>query len=127
MITKLVSALGDEDEDVRSNACEALGKIGEKAATNEVITKLMIVRGIHGGMSDEAVFAINGILSSSTLIIGLGPKLISKLCLRKSRLKCLKNVSVNEVFLLFYPFCRLALEDIRELARQVCHRESVRI
>ena len=40
VITKLVSALGDQSEDVRMSACEALGQIGEKAATNEVITKL---------------------------------------------------------------------------------------
>jgi hypothetical protein len=41
VISKLVSALEDESEDVRSNACYALGKMGEKAATNEVISKLV--------------------------------------------------------------------------------------
>ena len=36
-----MSALGNRREDVRSSACIALGKIGETAATNEVITKLI--------------------------------------------------------------------------------------
>jgi HEAT repeat protein len=40
-----VSALGDESKDVRRSACQALGKIGEKAATNEVISKLMSALG----------------------------------------------------------------------------------
>jgi hypothetical protein len=45
VITKLVSALGDENDYVRGNAWEALGKMGEKAATNEVITKLVSALG----------------------------------------------------------------------------------
>jgi hypothetical protein len=45
VITKLMSALGDQSDDVRGNACEALGKMGEKAATNEVITKLVSALG----------------------------------------------------------------------------------
>ena len=36
-----VKALNDEDWDVRTGACEALGSIGEKAATNEVINGLV--------------------------------------------------------------------------------------
>jgi len=36
-----VSALGDQSDSVRGDACEALGKMGEKAATNEVISKLV--------------------------------------------------------------------------------------
>jgi HEAT repeats len=40
-----VSALGDKSEDVRGNACKALGKMGEKAATNEVISKLVSALG----------------------------------------------------------------------------------
>jgi hypothetical protein len=40
-----VSALGDERDDVSVNACEVLGKMGEKAATNEVITKLVSALG----------------------------------------------------------------------------------
>jgi hypothetical protein len=36
-----MSALEDESKDVRGSACRALGNIGEKAATNEVINKLV--------------------------------------------------------------------------------------
>jgi HEAT repeat protein len=45
VITKLVSALGDQSNDVRKHACIALRKMGEKAATNEVITKLVSALG----------------------------------------------------------------------------------
>jgi vesicle coat complex subunit len=45
MSTKIVSAVGDQSDDVRGNACEALGKMGEKGATNEVITKLVSALG----------------------------------------------------------------------------------
>ena len=38
VITKLVSALGDKNEDVRSKACEALGQMGEKAEMNRDAT-----------------------------------------------------------------------------------------
>jgi HEAT repeat protein len=45
VITKLVSALGDQSDGVRGNACYALGKMGEKAAMDEVITKLVSALG----------------------------------------------------------------------------------
>jgi HEAT repeat protein len=45
VITKLVSALGDQSHVVRMSACSALVKMGEKAATNEVITKLVSALG----------------------------------------------------------------------------------
>ena len=42
VITKLVSALGDESERCQKTMhVKALGNIGEKAATNEVSTKLV--------------------------------------------------------------------------------------
>jgi HEAT repeat protein len=40
-----VSALGDENEYVRGSACKAVAKMGEKAATNEVISKLVSALG----------------------------------------------------------------------------------
>jgi hypothetical protein len=49
VITKLVSVLADQSEDVRGNACSALGNMGEKAATNEVITKLVNALGDQSG------------------------------------------------------------------------------
>ena len=36
-----LTALNDENIEVRSSACKALGKMGEKAATNEVINRLL--------------------------------------------------------------------------------------
>jgi HEAT repeat protein len=38
-------ALGDTNEWVRSSACETLVKMGEKAATNEIINALMMALG----------------------------------------------------------------------------------
>ncbi|CAF1471870.1 unnamed protein product, partial [Rotaria magnacalcarata] len=37
----LINATRDEDSDVRSKACGALGRLAEKAATNEVMTALI--------------------------------------------------------------------------------------
>ena len=45
VISKLVSALGDQSEDVRANVCKAFVEMGEKAATNEVISKLVSALG----------------------------------------------------------------------------------
>ena len=44
VITALVTAMGDENYSVRSNAC-ALGALGEKAATSEVIAALVTAMG----------------------------------------------------------------------------------
>ncbi|CAF1303259.1 unnamed protein product [Didymodactylos carnosus] len=38
-------ALGDEDSNVRRRACEALWNVGEKAATNEVLKRLVVALG----------------------------------------------------------------------------------
>ena len=102
VITKLVSALGDESNIVRLCVCKALGNIGEKAATNKVITKLMNMCDRDGLLSYSAAIAIDGILTSSDLIFGFGPKLISELCLWKSESECLKNISVDEVIRKFF-------------------------
>ena len=40
-LSEILLALDDEDEDVRYNACRALGSIGEKAEINEVIHRLI--------------------------------------------------------------------------------------
>jgi hypothetical protein len=82
VITKLVSALGDQSDDVRMNACEALGKIGEKAATNEVITKLVSALGDQshyvrrgacdalGKMGEKA--ATNEVISQLLILMNTG-------------------------------------------------------
>ncbi|UJR07147.1 hypothetical protein I4U23_011435 [Adineta vaga] len=41
LISKLLDTLRNSNDHLRSYACEALGKMGEKAATNEVITALI--------------------------------------------------------------------------------------
>jgi HEAT repeat protein len=57
-----VSALGDENETVRGSACQALGKIGEKAATNEVISKLVSALGDeNAGVRVDACQALENI------------------------------------------------------------------
>jgi hypothetical protein len=60
VISKLVSALGDESENVRANACEALGMMGEKAATNEVISKLVSALGDESGYVRRHVYKALG-------------------------------------------------------------------
>ncbi|CAF0798790.1 unnamed protein product [Adineta steineri] len=95
VITKLAIALEDTSERVRSSACEALGRMGEKAATNEVVTKLISICDAKGQLSYEAVYAIDNILLSSAVMIGLSPMLILKLCVDESQVKCLKSLPVD--------------------------------
>ncbi|CAF1229678.1 unnamed protein product [Adineta steineri] len=102
VIIKLFSALDDEGGQVRESACQALGKMGEKAATNEVITKLVNILDEPGKLSYTAADAIDGILHSSTVMIDFGPMLISKLCGCGRQLKCLKNVSLDELIRKFF-------------------------
>ena len=45
MISKLVIALRDQSELVRQSACSVLGHIGEKAATNKVISTIVSALG----------------------------------------------------------------------------------
>jgi hypothetical protein len=82
VITKLVSALGDESDRVRASVCIALENMGEKAATNEVITKLVSALGDEsddvrnsayealGNMGDKA--ATNEVITK--LVSALGDK-----------------------------------------------------
>ncbi|CAF1386367.1 unnamed protein product [Adineta steineri] len=102
VITKLVSALEDDSEEVRRSAYQALGDIGEKAATNEVITKLVNRCDTDGLLSVQAAYCINGIFSSSTVMIRFGPVLLSKLCMCRRQLSCLKNISVDELIRNFF-------------------------
>ncbi|CAF1254258.1 unnamed protein product [Adineta steineri] len=102
MITKMVSALEDKEYGVRMNACLYLRDMGEKAATNEVITKLMNIHGAMDHLSFEAADAINAIFRSSTVLIGFGPMLISKLCVCGRQLQCLKNISLDKLVTKFF-------------------------
>ncbi|CAF1467970.1 unnamed protein product [Didymodactylos carnosus] len=102
MIVKLVSALGDENDNVSESALYAIGKMGKKAATNEVITNLMGMRCKDGTLACQVPDAIDNILSSSTSIMKLDPKLILQLSWRKSELICLKNVLMDELIVKFF-------------------------
>ncbi|CAF4058859.1 unnamed protein product [Adineta steineri] len=102
VVTKLAIALEDKSSFVRMSAYNALKKMGEKAATIEVITKLMDIRDADGQLSFEAAYAIDGILYASTLILGLGPKLLLKLCVDGRQLQCLKNISVDVLIRKFF-------------------------
>jgi hypothetical protein len=102
VISKLVSALGDESEDVRMDACRALGKIGEKAATNEVISKLAVLVKDKFSVSRVAVDAMSNIISSSVGITHLDPQIIADVCLSERGSRCLKNISVKELIDMFF-------------------------
>jgi HEAT repeat protein len=45
LMKSVINGLNDREEHVRANACDALGNMGEKAVTNEVITKLVSALG----------------------------------------------------------------------------------
>ncbi|CAM4798436.1 unnamed protein product, partial [Rotaria magnacalcarata] len=54
-----VVALGDQADQVRENACRALGAMGEKAATSQVIDRLVVALGDQDGeVRDNACRAL---------------------------------------------------------------------
>jgi len=105
LITSITIALDDENWEVNTNACQVLGEISEKAATNEVISKLIVV--VNGDdnyfPSCFATEGIGNILSSLSVITQLDPKIISDICLCKRASDCLKNVSTEQLIDLFLP------------------------
>jgi hypothetical protein len=79
--------------------------MGEKAATNEVITELMIVMnfGSLDGVADsQAVYAIGNILRSSVVIKQLAPKVVADLCLSRYASDCFKNISADDLINVFF-------------------------
>jgi len=103
VISQLLTALGDQNEDVRKCACEALEKMGEKAATKEVIRKLVtVVISDRHSVSDKAVSAMGHILSSSVILTGLDPLMISKLCRYGGAGGALKNITVDQLINVFF-------------------------
>ena len=103
VITKLVSALGDQSESCQTECmCQALGKMGEKAATNEVITKLLVMmHDNNDGVNLYAPLAVGNILSSSSAIKQLAPKIVADVCLCKYASYILKNISEEELINIF--------------------------
>ncbi|CAF4072355.1 unnamed protein product [Adineta steineri] len=102
VIAKLVSVLGDKCTWVRSSAYEALGKMDEKRVTNEVITMLTNIRDTDRQLSFQVACPIDNMFGSSAVMVAFGPKLISKLCVSETPLKCLKNVSLDELIRNFF-------------------------
>jgi hypothetical protein len=97
VISKLVSALGDESGGMTYNVCSALGKMGKKAATNEVISKLANIIKKESRRSYRAAEAVENILSSSSVIVQLDPSIIAGFCLSERASDCFKNVSEDEI------------------------------
>jgi hypothetical protein len=102
VITKLVSVLGDHSDRVRMHACFALGNMGEKAAKNEVIRKLGDIV-INNSNYDrrEAASAIENILTSSTVLAQIDPRVIAGLCRSRYASDCLKNISIEDLIMAF--------------------------
>jgi hypothetical protein len=98
-----VSTLGDENADVRKHACQALGNIGEKAAANEVISKLVILLNRDDAFgSYQVADTIENILNSPGLITQLSPDIVSELCQSERGLRSLRNVSVDHLIKCFF-------------------------
>jgi hypothetical protein len=76
--------------------------MGEKAVTNEVITKLV---GLMNSNSDscalDAAQAVRNILISSAVIKQLAPKIVGNLCQCKYASDCLKTISEDELMNVF--------------------------
>jgi hypothetical protein len=102
VISELVSALGDESWNVSSSAGEALRKMDKKVGTNDAINKLVILVNSDKSRSYYAANAIESILSSSSVIAQLDPKIISDLCLCKRASDCLTNVSAEQLIEWFF-------------------------
>jgi HEAT repeat protein len=103
VISKLVSALENESEYIRGNACKALVKMAEKAATNEVINKLVVlVNSDTYPVSYDAANAIGNILNSSAVLAQLVPKIVSDLCMCEKGSNWLKNVTEDELIAIFF-------------------------
>jgi len=77
--------------------------MGEKAATNEVIRKLVALMDSDSSqyISGTAVNALQNILSSSAAVTQLDPNIISYLCLSEYGY-CLQNISEDQVLNLFF-------------------------
>lgn len=55
VINRLVTALGNEDMNVRTRVCTALGEIGEAAATSDVVKGLVNALGdVDGSVRESA-------------------------------------------------------------------------
>jgi hypothetical protein len=98
VITKLVSALGDQSDNVRWDARESLVKMGKKAATNEVISQLVVSMNTGSfGVFCNATVAVQNILSSSAVIKQLAAKTVADLCLCRYASSYLENASEDEL------------------------------
>jgi HEAT repeat protein len=97
VISKLVSALGDERKYVRGKACETLGRMGEKAATNDVISKLVSALGDESELVRETACEALGEIGEKAATNDVISKLVSALgdeseCVRKTACKTLERM-----------------------------------
>jgi hypothetical protein len=98
-------------------ACDALGKIGEKAATNEVITQLVLLANKDNDRAQfNAVGAIENILSSSAGVKQLTPKVVADLCVCRYKSDYFKHVSEEELINIYQttknPDCLSAVTEL---------------
>jgi hypothetical protein len=78
--------------------------MGEKAATNEVISQLVVVMNTcNGYVRLNAVDAVENILSSFAVMKQLAAKTVADLCLCRYTFHCLKNVSEDELMSVLLP------------------------
>jgi hypothetical protein len=72
--------------------------MGEKAATDEVISQLVVVMNNDSSYwPSDAAEAVERILSSSAVVKQLAPNIVAKVCLCRYALDCLENISEDEL------------------------------
>jgi hypothetical protein len=91
--------------------------MGEKAATNEVITNLVVLMNSNSiYCASSAAQAFGGILISSAVIKQLAPKILVDLCRCGYASVCLETISEDELMNVFLssenPDCLLAVTQL---------------
>jgi hypothetical protein len=76
--------------------------LGEKAATNEVISKFVVLMNSATFYSFRLPITVAKILNSLAVIRQLDPELILELCLLEEGIECLKNISTQDLLNLFF-------------------------
>jgi hypothetical protein len=77
--------------------------MGEKAGTNEVISKLIVlINSDDASLSHMAAKAVSNVLNSCAILTRLNPKLILDICLSEDGSVCLRNISADELIHIFF-------------------------
>jgi hypothetical protein len=78
--------------------------MGEKVATNEVISQLLILMNTGSDYARvKAAEAVGNILSSSAVIKQLAAKIVADLCLCRGASYCFENISEGELMSVLLP------------------------